>query len=113
MALTVKVISPGIGFFEIRRCFHVCNKVGVRLRGLMPFESSSLCRDGIVEFIGVWANPYPQPAPDLGLVRWSSAKGPFPQIKSLPAHIATPGKPAYQSTEQIPPAMPHGPVPVD
>lgn len=36
MALTVKVISPGIGFFEIRRCFHVCNKVAVRLRGLMP-----------------------------------------------------------------------------
>ena len=38
-------------------------------------------------------------------------KGPFPQIKTFPTPVATPGKHAYQPREQVPHAMPGGPLP--
>lgn len=50
--------------------------------------------------------PYPHSCFECGSCERSSAKGPFPQIKSLPAPIAMPWKHVYQSTEEIPPAMP-------
>ena len=44
----------------------------------------------------------------VGLGRWSL--GPCPQIKSLPAHIATPWKHAKQSAAEVPGATPTGSV---
>lgn len=40
----------------------------------------------------------------------ASVEGPQPQIESMPAHIATPGKPACQPAEEVPPAVPLGSV---
>ena len=39
-------------------------------------------------------------------------KGSFPPIKLLAAYPAMPWKQAEQSTEEVPPAMPHGPAAV-